>query len=164
MKTLDLNLERDRRHRGWALIAIVVVLNLCGCSDSPTAPGDGASPGLVATITSSPVLVGDLVRLTFTPTHPCWNEDAEMEVLLSWNAARFAWVDTSGIRMEQAGGGRFRFRGMDRDGFGGGMHLAFRALADGSTADFVVNEVMLRCESATLVDLHEPPLLAATNP
>ncbi|MGD8322096.1 MAG: hypothetical protein PVJ02_16725 [Gemmatimonadota bacterium] len=161
MKTPHLDLGLGGRR--WALIAVGAVLNLCGCSDSPTAPADTGSSSLMVTITGSSVSAGALVRLTFSPTRPCWNQDAEMDVVLSWDAARFAWVDTPDVGVEERGGGRIRVRGMDRDGFGSGMTLAFRALADGSTAGFVVHEVLLRCERGTMVEFRDPPLLAAPS-
>jgi hypothetical protein len=164
VKTLDTNLDRYRKSTSGALIAMVALFSLCGCSESPTEPADTGSPALAVTITSSSVSTGEVVGLTFTPTHPCWDEAAEMEAVVSWDAAHFVWLDAPRAVVEHRGEGRVLVREADRDGFASGMNLAFRALADGSTAGFVVEQVTLRCERGTRVDLRNPPLLAATHP
>lgn len=163
MKTLDPDLQRDRGRE--ALITMVAALGLIGCADSPTVPVPaGSASGVVVTITTSMVSAGDLVGLTFSPTRPCFNEDAQMEVQLSWNPARFGRIGAPDLEVEQGREGHVLIRGMDRDGFSSGMNLTFRALADGSTTSFVVEQVVLRCERGTVVALQHPPLLAARHP
>lgn len=163
MKTLNPTLEPDRGRRNSGLLVVLAVFSICACSDTLTAPEDYASPGLAATITSSPVFVGDPVVLTFTPTRPCWDEAAVMETRLSWDANRFARIDVPGIEVEQDGKGRIRIRGVDRDGFASGMSVTFRALTDGMPTDFDVGQVVMRCERGT-VYVFAPPVLAARNP
>jgi hypothetical protein len=164
MKTLDLKFERGRWGGAWALMVIVAVLNLSGCSDSPTEPDVNALPALVATVTSLSVIAGDPVQITITPTRPCWGEAAEMEAVLSWDTTRFAWVETPGVTIEHSADGRIRARGADRDGFSNGMDLAFRALAGGSTTNLVVESVVMRCESHRVMVFFHPPLLVAHKP
>jgi len=163
VKTFNPTLQADRGRPSLAWL-VAALFGLVACSDSPTAPGDYPSAALAATITSWQVLVGDSVTLTFTPTRPCWGEAAEMEVQLSWDTTRFAWIDTPGVGIEYEGGGRIRVRGVDRDGFSNGMNVALRALTDGGTDGFHVDDVVMRCESHRVMVFFDPALRAAPKP
>jgi hypothetical protein len=121
------------------------------CSDPlSTSPRRvGARQEVAVTLPEGAVEAGETVWVSFAPRHPCWNEDAVADVTLSWDASRFAFDEALADGRAEATSpdvaGWARVQLADRDGFGGGFRLPFRALASTTADGFVVENVLYSC-------------------
>lgn len=150
-------LRRRRRRRRWStVIGTVVSLAVLGTSacDEPSATGlerGRISASSVVTIDalSAQVSEGEVLWVLVRLDEPCWDAQASMNILLSWNADRFDYlpppfrVGNAAVDEVDEGVARITVSGPHEAGTE--IALSFRALADGDADGFVIEEASRRC-------------------
>lgn len=150
-----------RARRSLAVLALLAGAAWAGaCSEDPvsTSVNSARAPdrSLSVTLPRGVVDPGDTVWLAVDVRRPCWEEDALLDLTVSWDGSRFAFVnhllDAAAATANVDASGWAYLQLADRDGFGSGVRLAFRALRATTADGFVIESANLTCRDHGMID------------